>query len=360
MKKILLIICLFLLPLNVYAISARNAIVMDLNSGRVLYDIKSHDEHLIASITKIMTTLVAITYGDLNKEVQASESILKAYGSSIYLTVGEKMKLEDLLYGLILRSGNDASIAIAEAVGGSTEGFVYLMNEYAKIIGMKNTHFVNPHGLDNKGVGNTSSAYDMAILTKVAMENDTFRKIFGTTYYKTESDIKHYSWEGKNKLFKMYKYTTGGKTGFTESARRTLVTTAKKDNMELVVVTLHDPDDFIDHRSLYETYFNKYYAVKVLDKNNFKLDDNYYKNVSFYIKDDYYALVNKNEEKDLEIEYNIYKDMTIIDNIKIGEAKVKLKDMVLHTESIYAKNIKPREETKKTLWQKIKGWFKSW
>ncbi len=360
MKKILLMICLFLLPINVWAISARNAIVMDLNSGRVLYDINSHDEHLIASITKIMTSLVAITYGDLEKEVTVSDSILKAYGSSVYLTVGEKLKLEDLLYGLMLRSGNDAAIAIAENVGGSLEGFVYLMNEYAKIIGMKNTNFVNPHGLDNKGEGNISSAYDMALLTKVAMENKMFRKIFGTTYYKCESNMKHYSWEGKNKLFKMYKYTTGGKTGFTESARRTLVTTAKKDNMELVVVTLNDPNDFLDHKSLYETYFNKYKAVKVLDKKNFKVDDGYYKNVSFYIKNDYYALVTKREEKDLKVEYNLYKDVNVTDDIKIGEVKIKLKDTVLHTESIYALNIKPQEEPKKNLWQKLIGWFKSW
>ncbi len=360
MKKILLMICLFLLPVNVFGVSARNAIVMDLNSGRVLYDIKSHDEHLIASITKIMTSLVAITYGDLDKEVTVSDSILKTYGSSIYLTVGEKMRLEDLLYGLMLRSGNDAAVTIAEAVGGSVEGFVYLMNEYAQIIGMKNTNFVNPHGLDNEGVGNTSTAYDMAILTKVAMENEMFRKIFGTTYYKTESNLKHYSWEGKNKLFKMYKYTTGGKTGFTEKARRTLVTTAKKNNMELVIVTLNDPDDFIDHRSLYETYFNKYKAVKVLDKKNFTVDDKYYKNIKFYIKDDYYALVTKNEEKDLAVEYNIYKDMNITDNIKIGEVKVKLKDTVLHTQSIYALKVVPQQEVKKTLWQRIVGWFKSW
>ncbi len=358
MKKILLFF-MFLIPLKVNAISADSAVVMDLQSGRVLYDIKSHDEHLIASTSKIMTSLVAITYGDLEKEVTASDSILKAYGSSIYLTVGEKMKLKDLLYGLMLRSGNDASIAVSEAVGGSIQGFVYLMNEYAQIIGMNNTNFVNPHGLDSDGVGNTSSAYDMALLTKFAMKYPLFREIFSTTNYKTSSNLKKYNWEGKNKLFKMYKYTTGGKTGYTKLAHRTLVTTAKKDNMELVIVTFNDPNDFADHKSLYETYFNKYHAVKILDKNKFELELDYYKRTEVYIKNDYYALVTKDEEKDLKIEYNIYKDMTLTDNIKIGEAIIKLNDNILHKENIYVKKI-TKAKQKESLWEKIVGWFRKW
>jgi len=282
MKKILVAVLAFIiLPINIFAISASKAVVMDLNSGRVLYDLNSNDPQLIASITKIMTTIVTIMYSDLDKTVIADEDILKAYGSSVYLSVGEEIKLKDLLYGLMLRSGNDAAVAIANTVAGSMENFVYLMNEYAQTIGMKNTKFVNAHGLDNDGVGNTSTAYDMALLTKVAMQNDLFRDIFGCQVYKAESNLKKYVWEGKNKLFGMYKYTTGGKTGYTNAARRTLVTTASKDNKNLVVVTLNDGNDFNDHKSLYETYFDKYEAVLALDKNNFKVDDTYYKNIDF-------------------------------------------------------------------------------
>ena len=256
MKKIIVFLVVFIIfPIKVLALSATNCVVMDLNSGRVLYNLNGDEARLIASITKIMTCLIAINYSDLDKIVVVDEDILKAYGSSVYLSVGEEIKLIDLLYGLMLRSGNDAAVAIANTVAGSMENFVYLMNEYASTIGMKNTHFVNSHGLDNNGVGNKSSAYDMALLTKVAMQNDTFRSIFGSRNYKASSNLKDYVWAGKNKLFSMYEYTTGGKTGYTMAAHKTLVTTASKENKNLVVVTLNDSNDFVDHKNLYEKYF---------------------------------------------------------------------------------------------------------
>ncbi len=363
MKKLAFFsICLILFPIQVLGLSARNAVVMDLNSGRVLYEYNSHDEHLIASITKIMTCLITIMYSDLDKMVIVDEDVLKAYGSSVYLEVGEEIKLRDLLYGLMLRSGNDAAVAIANTVAGSMDNFVYLMNEYAKTIGMKNTHFVNAHGLDQKGVGNTSSAYDMALLTKVAMQNKTFKEIFGTREYKAQSNLKTYNWEGKNKLFGMYQYTTGGKTGYTEAARRTLVTTASKDNKNLVIVTLDDGNDFNDHKALYETYFANYEAVRAIDKNDFKIDDTYYKNINFYVKNDYYALVTGEEKKDLKLDITLFKYDKVYDDIKIGEVKVMLKDTILHKESIYAKNIKQEEQTKKkeSLAKKLWGWLKFW
>lgn len=361
MKKILIIIIVFIImPLKTIAISADKAVVMDLNSGRVLYNINQDEPQLIASISKIMTCLVTIMYSDLDKIVVVDKSILKAYGSSVYLEVGEEIKLRDLLYGLMLRSGNDAAIAIAKTVAGSEEAFVYLMNEYAQAIGMKNTHFVNPHGLDSNGIGNTSTAYDMALLTKVAMQNETFAQIFNTQNYTAQSNLKNYNWTGKNKLFSMYKYTTGGKTGYTEAAHRTLVTTASKDNKNLVIVTLNDGNDFADHKSLYETYFKAYESVLALDKNNFTIDDNYYKNIDFYIKEDYYALVTKEEQEQLKINITLYKYENIYDGIKIGEAKVMLKDTILHTESIYAIKKEEQAEKEEGFFQKIIRWFSSW
>ena len=363
MKKIIVFLVVFIIfPIKVLALSATNCVVMDLNSGRVLYNLNGDEARLIASITKIMTCLIAINYSDLDKIVVVDEDILKAYGSSVYLSVGEEIKLIDLLHGLMLRSGNDAAVAIANAVAGSMENFVYLMNEYASTIGMKNTHFVNSHGLDNNGVGNKSSAYDMALLTKVAMQNDTFRSIFGSRNYKASSNLKDYVWAGKNKLFSMYEYTTGGKTGYTMAAHKTLVTTASKDNKNLVVVTLNDSNDFIDHKNLYEKYFKEYEAVLALDKNNFKVDNNQYKNTELYIKKEYYALVKENEKNDLKVNINLYKYDNVYNEMKIGEAKVLLKDEVLHTESIYLKKIEEKQvkKEKKSLWQRIIGWFKKW
>lgn len=363
MKKIVIFLVVFLIfPFKVMAISATNCVVMDLNSGRVLYNLNGDEARLIASITKIMTCLITIMYSDLDKTVIVDEDILKAYGSSVYLEVGEEIKLGDLLYGLMLRSGNDAAVAIANTVAGSMDNFVYLMNEYASTIGMKNTHFVNSHGLDYNGVGNKSSAYDMALLTKVAMQNVTFRKIFGTRNYKASSNLKDYAWAGKNKLFSMYEYTTGGKTGYTKAAHKTLVSTASKDNKNLVVVTLNDSNDFVDHKSLYEKYFNEYEAVLSLDKNNFKVEENNYKNTNLYIKNDYYALVKNNEKNNLKININLYKYDNVYNDMKIGEAKVMLKDQVLHSESIYLKKVETKDvkKEKASLWKRIIGWFKKW
>lgn len=348
MKKVMVFLISFIiLPLNIFAISANKAVVMDLNSGRVLYSLNANEPQLIASITKIMTCLITIMYGDLDKQVVIDDDILKSYGSSIYLEVGEEIKLQDLLYGLMLRSGNDAAIAIANAVAGSMENFVYLMNEYADTIGMKNTHFVNNHGLDSNGIGNTSTAYDMALLTKVAMQNETFATIFGTQRYQASSSYKNYQWATKNKLYSMYEYTTGGKTGYTDSARRTLVTTASKDNKNLVVVTLNDGNDFNDHKNLYETYFAKYNAIKAIDKNNFQVTNNQYPNATFYVKNDYYALVTKEEEKDLKVEVTLYQTDEVYDDVKIGEAKVLLNDILLHQESVYIKKEEEQNKAKK-------------
>ena len=151
----------------------------------------------------------------------------------------------------MLRSGNDAALAIAKYVGGDVETFVKMLNEKAREIGMKNTTFNNPSGLDEKK-GNMSTAYDMALLMSYAIKNDEFKKIVGTKKHTVKTNMNYYSWTNKNKLLFNYKYTTGGKTGFTEIARRTLVTSASKNNINLVAVTLNDGNDFYDHINMYE------------------------------------------------------------------------------------------------------------
>ena len=269
MKKVIFLLFL-LFPLKISALSASSSIVMDLDNGRILHQYNIHDERLIASITKIMTAIVTIEYADIDKTVTVGEEILEAYGSAIYIELGEKLTLRDLLYGLMLRSGNDAAMVIANNVAGSMEAFAMLMNEMANKIGMEETYFYNAHGLEeSNGSGNTSSAYDMALLTKYAMENETFKEIFGTKKYQVKTNYKTYSWTSKNKLIHNYDFITGGKTGFTEKARRTLVTTGSNNNINLVIVTLNDPNDFQDHLALYEQIFRNYEAVKVLDKDKF-------------------------------------------------------------------------------------------
>ena len=332
MKKIILLIVFLLVPIKTFAISASSAIAMDLKTGRVLYGYNINEERLIASTTKIMTALIAIEKGNLDNIVTISDIIYKAYGSGIYIEVGEEMTLRDLLYGLMLRSGNDAALAIAENIAGSKEEFVYLMNGYANNLGMKHTKFYNPHGLEeNNGVGNASTAYDMAILTKYAMENSTFREIFKTKERTVKTNYKTYVWHNKNKLLNE-SYITGGKTGSTEKARRTLVSTGSKNTIDLVVVTLNDPNDWADHKEIYNNIFNNYKSYQILNKNDFSIDkDNYYKDDTLYIKNDYYL---------------------------IGYAEIKINDKIYHKEPIYVK-LKVNEK-KLNWWQKFKRWLFKW
>ena len=180
MKKIIIItLCFFTLLKTTNAINASSYIVMDMDNQNVLFKANENDPMLIASITKIMTAIVAIENNDdLNKVINVDKEILKAVGSAIYIEVGEKLKLIDLLYGLMLRSGNDAAAQIAISTSGSIKEFSNLMNVYAQKIGMKNSYFVNPSGLEeNDGSANKSTAYDMALLTSYAYQNKLFRKM---------------------------------------------------------------------------------------------------------------------------------------------------------------------------------------
>lgn len=241
-------------------VSAENAILLDQNTGEVLFEKNIHDKQSIASITKVMTAIIAIESLQMNEMVKTSRHAIHTEGSSIYLEEGERMLLEDLVYGLMLRSGNDAAIAIAEHVGGSEEGFIYLMNEKASWLGMTNTNFANPHGLEDDE--HYSTAYDMAILMQYAMNDSLFRKISGTTMHTAKT--RTYGWKNKNKLLThLYESTTGGKTGFTKKAGRTLLSTAKQDQHALIVVTLNGPDDWNDHISLYTKGFEELNQRKI-------------------------------------------------------------------------------------------------
>ncbi len=360
MKKIIIILLSFFLFIKTpQAYSARNIIAMDLDTNRILYQKDIHDPHLIASITKIMTAIIALELADLEEEVKATPTILKAFGSAIYIEVGETLKLKDLLYGLMLRSGNDAALMIAEYVGGSVSNFVKLMNSKALEIGMKNTNFINPHGLeDNKGEGNTSTAYDMALLTSYAMQNDQFREIFSTKHYLCQSDKKSYSWENKNKLLTTYEYTTGGKTGFTKKARRTLVSTASKDNKNIVIVSLNDPDDWQDHQTLYNNIFSNYKKVLIIDKDNFKVENENYYQTKLYLKENVEILLTEEEKNNITLDINLKKIPNFKNGDCVGQVNIKLKDEILKTANVFVKLANKEENKSESLWQKILRWLR--
>src|SRR5690625_1617617 len=280
-------------------ISAQNAILLDKESGRILYEKKPYEQKSIASLTKVMTAIVAIENGQLNDMVTVSNRAIYTTGSSIYLQKNEQMTLEDLVYGLMLRSGNDAAVAIAEHIGGSVEGFVYLMNEKASYLGLTNTQFANPHGLDEEN--HYSSAYDVAKLMQYAMGNETFKQIAGTTSY--QSKKRTYKWNNKNRLLnQLYNYCTGGKTGFTKKAGRTLVTTAEKDGLYLIAVTLNASNDWNDHISLYEWGFSEFESKKLITKGKKQFNMYHDKQVEAIIEQDIIFPFKRDEFKKLKKE----------------------------------------------------------
>lgn len=341
MKKIIImLISLFVFNLSVDA----SAIVMDMDSKRVLYNDNMNEERLIASTTKIMTSLVVINNSNLSDMVTIDENVLKSFGSGIYVEIGEKISVEDLLYGLLLRSGNDAAIALSCYVAGSEEGFAILMNDLARSIGMKNTHFINSSGLENnKGIGNTSTAYDMALLMSYAMKNEDFKRITSTKRRVVKTNYKTYDWYNKNKLLSTYKYTTGGKTGYTEKAYRTLVTSANKDNKNLTVVTLNVKEDFALHKSLYEEYFKKYKSVNVVDSKTFLKDED------LYVENDINMLLLDSEIDDVKVE--IIKTNDALN--RVGYVSVSLDGVEYYRENIYP----IPQKTKKSFVYKIKKFF---
>lgn len=250
------------------AVSAQAVIVTELTSGRVLYSKNAEARLPMASTTKIMTALVALEEkeNEIDRVFEISAAAAGVEGSSMYLEKGEKMTLRELLYGLMLSSGNDAAVAVSEAVAESTDAFVGLMNDKAREIGLMNTSFENPNGLPDEN--HYSSAADMARLTEAAMKNEVFAQIVGTKSYTVSGDGKAYprTLTNHNKLLSMYDGCIGVKTGFTKAAGRCLVSAAKRDGMTLICVTLNAPSDWSDHSALYDYVFENYKLTELTER----------------------------------------------------------------------------------------------
>lgn len=251
------------LPIGTHA---QASALIDVESGRLLLSHNGDKRMLIASLTKVMTAIVAIEHGNISDVVKVGKGAVGKEGSSLYLKLDEEMSLEHMLYGLMLRSGNDAATAIAEHVGGSEEGFAHLMNEKAKMIGMTNTNFVNPHGLNAEN--HYSTANDMAILTAYALKNPVFSDIVKTEVKKVPNPHEswQYTWYNKNKMLAFYEGADGVKTGFTKLAGRCLISSATRDGRQLAVVTLNDGNDWLDHTQWLNYGFQTYQHHDLIEK----------------------------------------------------------------------------------------------
>ena len=242
---------------------------------------------------------------------------------------------------------------IAKFVGGSEEEFVNMMNNKAKELGMKNTIFYNASGLPTPH-GNYSSVYDMALLTRYAMQYKEYKEIVGTKKYKVTTNKKTYIWDNKNKLLK-YDFITGGKTGYTEESGRTLVSTATIDDMNLIAVTIRDSDDWNTHLELYNYAKDNYIGYKVLNKNKFRVyGDNYYKNSTLYIKNDVYIPLKKSEKRSLVSHIILEKKANYKNNDLVGINQILIDDKLLYEENIY---IEKNKKESKNIFNKIRKWF---
>lgn len=352
----ILIIILSLACTNSYANSAQSAIVMEVKTGRILYSKNISAKKPMASTTKIMTALLALKYGDLEHIVKVDKNAVGVEGSSIYLKYDEKVRLRDLVYGLMLRSGNDSAVAIAHHISGSVEDFANLMNKKAREIGAKNTSFKNPHGLHHKD--HYTTAYDLALITREALLDNDFKKIVSTKRWVSERE-GYNTFYNKNKTLAQFKGGDGVKTGYTRASGRCLVTSATRNGMQIICVVLNDPNWFNDCYSLMERAFNKYHPEKVISKNSdiksFSVNEGK-KEKSYMIAKEDIIIPLKEDEKNkvyTVFECNESYEAPIQKGQKLGKAKVYIEDTLIATTELYAKeNIGKRK-----LMDKIKDFF---
>ena len=287
MRKLLIILLLLFVPVSVEA--ASSYAVVDAETGRVLMGEAENTRHPIASLTKMWTALVAIEEGNLNDTVTISKKAVYSEGSSIYLQEGDQYKLEELLYGLMLRSGNDAATAIAEHVGGSVEGFVKLMNDKAVLYGLNGTTFANPSGLHHET--HLATAADTARMLQIAMKNETFRKIASTVVYNGSRTV----WHNKHKLLADNVGAIAGKTGYTKVAGRTLATYFERDEKAFAVVTINESNDWEMHKLMADTVNQLYKNYTLVDTGEYLIP-----NATIKIEKPITLLLTEQERENIE------------------------------------------------------------
>ena len=255
-----LLAAVLIFPVKGYALSAEKAILADAATGRILYEKNADSRSLIASTTKIMTALVVCEQCNVLDRMRIPKEAVGIEGSSMYLQEGEVLTIQELLYGLMLHSGNDAAVALAIYCGGTVEGFAEMMNDKARQIGLQNSHFENPNGLD--APGHYSTARDLAMLAAYAMQNPIFSKTVSTKNITIGQRYLH----NHNKLLWQVEGADGVKTGYTRAAGRILVSSALRDGRRLVAVTINAPDDWHDHAMLLEQGFSGFAHRNILQE----------------------------------------------------------------------------------------------
>ena len=315
-------------------------IVVELNTGRILHEKNAYEKKYMASTTKILTAITIIENCKIDDVVTVTKETVGVEGSSIYLEAGERLSVKDLLYGLMLRSGNDCAETLAVHCSGSIEKFADLMNNTAKRIGANNSNFINPHGLHDEN--HYTTAYDLSLISRYAMKNEIFREIVGKKSVIIPHITRDYNRKliNKNKMLNDFEGANGIKTGYTKKAGRCLVSSCVRDGMELICVVLNCPPMFERSKELLNTTYNNYQNVKIVESDNIigfiklRNSENSY---ALHVKNDIVLPLNNEEKETLRIEYNYEK--TVLNPLKsdehVGYIEIYTQNNLIFKEKIY-------------------------
>lgn len=352
-------------PSKVPETYSRAIVVLDRASKAIIYGKNENDVRAMASTTKIMTALVLIENADLSKTIEVSQNAASTDGSRLGLKTGDKITLNDLLYGLMLCSGNDAAVQIAETIGGSVEGFAEMMNKKALDLGLKNTSFTSPHGLDEDG--HHTTAYELAILTDYALNNPTFAKVVNTKYYTVTINGKSKDLSNTNELLGYLQGVNGVKTGFTNNAGRCLVTSILRNDFNIITVVLGADTRKIrtrDSIKLIEYTYENFEPIDISQMINAEYEKwkpTYKININKGVKSEVqtklgeqkYTMypIKKEDKQNIKLEVNEinYVEAPLLENSKLGSINVLVNNKVIYTVDILS-----NEEVKK---KDIKDYF---
>lgn len=350
---VVLLIAILFLPFQAYGISAQHCVLMDASTKRVLYEKSPDDRALIASTTKIMTALVVCEQANVLDRVRIPKEAVGIEGSSMYLREGEVLTVQELLYGLMLHSGNDAAVALAIYCAGTVEGFAQLMNDKAHRLGLNQTHFENPHGLDSPE--HYSTARDLAVLAAYAMDNPIFAKTVSAKSVSAGGRILR----NHNKLLWRVDGADGVKTGFTKAAGRILVSSATRQGRRLVAVTINAPDDWNDHSALLENGFSRYTVKKLVHKGEslgtVEVAGGQYPNVNLLAAEDFDFPLAKDEKVKIVLQGIGFVYAPVIQEQAAGCAYVYVDDQCVgKVELLYGDSIE-QIKPKASFWSRLFG-----
>lgn len=347
MKKIYILLFIFISvsffipkPYNYVSADGFSEIVMETNSRRILLQNNIHDKKYPASTTKILTAICVIENCDINEIIKVKKDTIGIEGSSIYLEEGEELSIKDLLYGLMLRSGNDCAVTLAIHCSGSIDKFAKLMNKVAINLGAINSNFTNPHGLHDDN--HYTTAYDLALISSYAIKNPIFKEIVSTKKTTIPFTTRNYNRVllNKNKMLNQYEGATGIKTGYTKKAGRCLVSSCNKNGMELISVVLNCQPMWEESRRILDYGYSEYVNTKLIESDHivtFVKSTLTNSKIGLYAKNDVILPLTKNERENVRIELNhpLSLDFAFIKDTPIGEIKIFCKNNLIFTEKLY-------------------------